>query len=252
MNENPRHWYKFLHLAEYWYDTSFHTAIQMIPFKALYGRYPPSLSDYVSGSTIDSTLDMNMQHHHHMLTHLKANFQKNKIQMEKQVNKHHVDFTFQVGDLVLLKLQYYRQSTVAKRVSHKLSKRFFVPYKVIRCIGQVAYMLDLPSSLWIHPVVYVSLLRPYYGPTPTLGSHQQLLMDLTLSLYKPTVEEQAAEGCNPVTNHEVSMFSEGSKINPREKRSGLDLHAGILEEQNGRGKDRVLDSVLQENEMFPQ
>ncbi|XP_058775591.1 uncharacterized protein LOC131649859 [Vicia villosa] len=40
--DHPRKWHQFLHLAEYWYNTSEHTAIHMSPFKALYGRDPQS------------------------------------------------------------------------------------------------------------------------------------------------------------------------------------------------------------------
>lgn len=41
--ENPRTWFRFLHIAEYWFNTTHHSAIGMSPFQALYGRPPPSL-----------------------------------------------------------------------------------------------------------------------------------------------------------------------------------------------------------------
>lgn len=53
--DHPQTWFRFLHLAKYWYNTAFHTAIGMSPFQALYGRPPPSLFEYTEGiATSDS------------------------------------------------------------------------------------------------------------------------------------------------------------------------------------------------------
>lgn len=57
VSDNPRRWYKFLHLAEFWHNTTVHSSIQMPPFKALYGRNPPTVTDYVPGTTTVPTLN---------------------------------------------------------------------------------------------------------------------------------------------------------------------------------------------------
>jgi Chromo (CHRromatin Organisation MOdifier) domain len=41
--EEPRKWVKWLPLAEWWYNTNFHTSIKLTPFEALYGYSPPLL-----------------------------------------------------------------------------------------------------------------------------------------------------------------------------------------------------------------
>ena len=46
-SDHPKDWFKFLHLAEYWHNTTIHSAIKMSPFEALYGRPPPSVPDYI-------------------------------------------------------------------------------------------------------------------------------------------------------------------------------------------------------------
>lgn len=50
-----------------------------------------------------------------------------------------------------------------KTVHKGLVRRYEGPFKVIGRVGRVAYRLDLPPKLKIHPVVHVSLLKPYYA-----------------------------------------------------------------------------------------
>ena len=49
------------------------------------------------------------------------------------------DLQFMVGDLVLVKLQPYKQHSVALRKHQKLGMRYFGPFLVIERIGTVAY-----------------------------------------------------------------------------------------------------------------
>jgi hypothetical protein len=165
-SDHPKTWFKFLHLAEYWHNTTVHSAIKMTPFEALYGRTPPSIPDYVHNTTTIPDLQAALEHRQLVLATLKENLVKSRWKMEAQANKHRRDVTFQQGDLVLLRLQPYRQQTVSTRTSQKLSKRYFGPFKVLRHIGTLAYELDLPPSSKIHPVFHVSQLREYKGNDP--------------------------------------------------------------------------------------
>ena len=141
----------------------------MTPFQALYGRAPPNLLNYVKGQTPLTDLDQTLSQRQHILNTLKENLWRSRLKMQSQANKKRRECTFEPGELVLLKLQPYRQQTVQRRVSSKLAKRYYGPFKVLRRIGAVSYELELPAASRIHPVIHVSQIRAYHGDS--LVSH---------------------------------------------------------------------------------
>jgi hypothetical protein len=74
-----------------------------------------------------------------------------------------VERTFEVGDLVYLRLQPYRQASIKKSGAEKLKPCFYGPYEVQRRIGEVAYELKFPSGSKIHNVFHVSCLKRALG-----------------------------------------------------------------------------------------
>ena len=79
------------------------------------------------------------------------------------MDKHRVERSFEVGDLVYLRLQPYRESNPKKNGVEKLKPRFYGPYKIIRKVGEVAYELKFPKVRKIHNVFHVSNLKKTVG-----------------------------------------------------------------------------------------
>ena len=70
--------------------------------------------------------------------------------MKHQADQHRFEHTFQVGDMVFLCLQPYKQSYLKLEGNQTLAPKISSPYTVLQKIGSVAYKLALPPSSRIH------------------------------------------------------------------------------------------------------
>jgi hypothetical protein len=74
-----------------------------------------------------------------------------------------VERTFEVGDLVYLRLQPYKQASIKRSGAENLQPLLFGPYRMNMKLGVMAYELDLPQGNKIHNVFHVSCLKRAIG-----------------------------------------------------------------------------------------
>lgn len=134
-------------MAEHWYNTSYHSALGLSPFQALYGYHPRTFgipnavqlhSDDLEQWLLEKNLLSDLLYHQ---------LHRAQQRMKHQADKGRSERSFKIGDQVYLKLQPFVQSSVVARGNNKLSFCYFGPYTMLAKVGQVAYSLSCPSML---------------------------------------------------------------------------------------------------------
>lgn len=55
--DKAKHWHQWLTLAEWWFNTNFHSSTKATPYKIVYGKPPPKLSRYIPGQSPNQAND---------------------------------------------------------------------------------------------------------------------------------------------------------------------------------------------------
>ncbi|XP_071901007.1 uncharacterized protein [Coffea arabica] len=130
----------------------------MTPFQALCG-YKTSQLTLSPTKTLADVLEDWTRERVDWNTLLKENLLQAQNRMKQLADRGKTNRHFEVGDWVYLKLQPYRQTSVALRKNLKLSAKYYGPYQIEQKVGSVAYKLKLPDGCSVHPVFHVSLLK---------------------------------------------------------------------------------------------
>lgn len=126
---------------------------------------PPAISEFSVPGHLDQEAHDFITQRQKILKSIKQHLQQAQARMKKYADRNRVEREFSPDDMVYLKLQPYRLAAFGLRSSLKLQTKFYGPFRILAKIGKVAYRLQLPSSVNIHPVFHVSQLKKHVGPT---------------------------------------------------------------------------------------
>ena len=71
--DKPSLWVEWLPLAEYWFNTNYHTSTKLSPFEALYGYSPPRLIEFMPGLTRVAAVEDLLKHRQQVVGLLEHN-----------------------------------------------------------------------------------------------------------------------------------------------------------------------------------
>ena len=74
--DKPKEWVKWLPLAEFWYNTNFHSAIQTTPYEVVYCQTPPIHIPYVAGESKVENVDRTLQSREEAIQMLKFHLKR--------------------------------------------------------------------------------------------------------------------------------------------------------------------------------
>jgi deoxyuridine 5'-triphosphate nucleotidohydrolase len=159
-------WEQHLPALEFAYNNSQQASTKKTPFELNYGWHPTipaTLLNQAPASQVPATDKFlrNLQDLNKYAREAIAEAQRRQKEYADQSRK---EDTFQINDMVLLSTKNITLDSQSGRPSKKLQQRFIGPYRISLVVSPVAYKLELPQTLKIHPVFHVSLLRPYHPP----------------------------------------------------------------------------------------
>jgi hypothetical protein len=96
-------------------------SIGMTPFRELYGYDAPTLIDLVFGDNRAPKAKDWIAESQDILKVLKENLQVAQNRQKVNADRHRIEHSFEVGDLVFLRLQPYRQSSLKKSGARSLN-----------------------------------------------------------------------------------------------------------------------------------
>jgi hypothetical protein len=157
-------WDTRLAAAEFAYNNSVQASTGFTPFFLDSGRHPHTPATLQSGTTRpghNSTSEEFLSRWHHDIEAAKTNLRTAQDRQAKYANLRRRDYTFRVGDQVLLSTK----DLTLEDLSAKLRLKYQGPWKIIKVISPVAYQLDLPPWMKIHPVFHISKLQRFHTNT---------------------------------------------------------------------------------------
>ena len=138
-------WVDYLHMAEFAYNSSYHSSIDMAPYEALYGQAVSAPLWWQPRSDVVPTGPDLMVQSAEQIRLIRDRLRAAQDRQKKYADPKRRAHEFEVGEQVWLHVSPTR-GVRRFGVSGKLSPRYIGPFAITDRVGAVAYWLGLPAD----------------------------------------------------------------------------------------------------------
>ncbi|XP_050387800.1 uncharacterized protein LOC126804073 [Argentina anserina] len=141
-------------------------------------------------------VDVQLRSRDEVLSLVKRNLSQAQTRMKSYYDKHHSSWGHGVPQDSTLQATIYKLKSF-----HKLSSKYYGPFAVLERVGEVAYKLKLPSTVKIHNLFHVSLLKKMVGSFATVEAALPVIKDSSSIKWAPAfvLETRMVKRRNAVT-----------------------------------------------------
>ncbi|KAI4338096.1 hypothetical protein L6164_016448 [Bauhinia variegata] len=230
-SEQPKCWEDWIHWAEYWYNTSYHSSIGNTPFELVYGRKPPTILRFLPGECLVEAVANDLSNKVEILQQLQFNLHKAQQVMCTYANSKRMDINFRMGDWeqimyppFLAKEEYdhyhlqplpviFHDGLLVKRptASTALLIILWLPLGIVLAIIRIIIGLMLP--FWATPCITRLLggkviVKGKPPPPPSNGNSSVLFVCSHRTLMDLVVLSSVLQRKIPAVTYSISWLSE--------------------------------------------
>jgi hypothetical protein len=162
VNAEQDNWDQKLTACEIAYNSSIQASTGYTPYQMNYVRHPLFALEHAlqpSNQSNNPSAAERIQLFHQQLEIAKQHLLRAQARQKQYADQHRREMNYQVGDQVLLSTANLR--FLNSEFTPKLLPKYIGPYPITKVISPVAYELQLPPQLRVHPVFHISVLKSF-------------------------------------------------------------------------------------------